>query len=419
MSSCAGCKQEIVDRERMKCHICKHEYDLTCANVSEKRFNLFFHPCNQQPKEWKCPNCVCKQPKKNNDNTPIRSSTLPATELQPDEMNITMRRQPKKKIENASFSVLLNEPNESNIELTQPINENMLGDTIVGPQQDKDWIIGQISELLDAKLLNYNSLIISNIKSEIKTLVHQEIQLALKDFKAETNSNIDTINSQQGASNQEIGYLLNKIKDIEGQLSILKEQTGNTTIPPSAPQKLETPTLKDHTRTLILYGLDQPTWEDENELYKRIAFLFHDILDVNIDGYIDDLRRLGRRGNRNPISIDLISTRMTKFILANKQHFRAAGLTLSHFLDDDSLKQRKTLVKILREARKEGKHAVIRNNRLLINGKIHHDICSHSDQDRVSATSATIKNPTTIQNSQPPTSHDINTHSDLNDNFRN
>lgn len=371
MAICAGCNQEIEARQIMKCYICKNEYDLTCANVSEKLYFLSFHPVNQQPREWKCPSCMCKKPRNNDDNTPVKNIHVPTTENKSENKsddansNITLRTKPQVSTNNTSFPGFLNDTCESTGERT--MDENLFGNTILSSQVEKTDMISKISELLDAKLSNSNSKIVREIKSEIKTLLHQEIQIAVKNLKLEIFKDIDTVKLEQEESNKHIEKLTGQIRIIEEQLSTLKREIGNSVPTPSP--KFETVPKCDHTKTIILYGLDQPNWEDENELFKRINYLFRDILDVNIDGYIEDLRRLGRSGSKRPVAIELISRRMAKYIIDNKRHFRVAGLSLSYQLDEESLNQRKSLIRTLCEARKEGKHAIIRNNRLLINGK--------------------------------------------------
>lgn len=111
--------------------------------------------------------------------------------------------------------------------------------------------------------------------------------------------------------------------------------------------------------------------ENENELYMRIANVFRGILNVNIEGYIESLHRLGKRGNRRPIVIELISKRMSQYILDNCRSFQGTGLAISRYLDTEGINKRRELIVLLQEARKQGKNAVIRNNTLLINGKEH------------------------------------------------
>lgn len=67
---CSGCRQPITDRRFLCCVLCRDNYDLLCANVSEQRFNNTLtgdHRAN-----WKCVTCVSRQPKTDNANTPVR-----------------------------------------------------------------------------------------------------------------------------------------------------------------------------------------------------------------------------------------------------------------------------------------------------------------------------------------------------------
>jgi TolA-binding protein len=66
---CAGCRKALPRREHIKCINCKGVYDLECANISPKLFNLM------ERKEWKCPECLSKRPKMGNTNTPVHNTS--------------------------------------------------------------------------------------------------------------------------------------------------------------------------------------------------------------------------------------------------------------------------------------------------------------------------------------------------------
>ncbi|CAG9783345.1 unnamed protein product [Diatraea saccharalis] len=67
---CAGCTNTLPKRDYIQCVSCKSMYDLDCANVSKKLFELM-----ERKDNWKCPLCVSKRPKTGNTNTPIRTAT--------------------------------------------------------------------------------------------------------------------------------------------------------------------------------------------------------------------------------------------------------------------------------------------------------------------------------------------------------
>lgn len=70
---CSGCRNNIPNSEFLECALCRMKYDLSCANVSTKRFNSYYVHDKDRKRNWKCPECCSKQPKMGNTNTPIRS----------------------------------------------------------------------------------------------------------------------------------------------------------------------------------------------------------------------------------------------------------------------------------------------------------------------------------------------------------
>lgn len=86
---CAGCHNALPKHKFLVCSICKLKYDIECAGVCEKRFNLM-EPSHKFA--WKCPECCSKQPKFGNTHTPIRSHIACETDLS----NVTMRTKQNK-----------------------------------------------------------------------------------------------------------------------------------------------------------------------------------------------------------------------------------------------------------------------------------------------------------------------------------
>ncbi|KAJ2940685.1 hypothetical protein O0L34_g14794 [Tuta absoluta] len=127
----------------------------------------------------------------------------------------------------------------------------------------------------------------------------------------------------------------------------------------------------DHERTkkFIIYGLEEHNKETEKDLHDRMIRVIGEIMNVNIIGYIENIARIGRKGYRRPIMVELISKRMTRYILENSSCFKNTGLAVSEYLDPQSLKERKKLRDILNEHRKMGRFAVIRNNKLYVDGR--------------------------------------------------
>lgn len=88
-----------------------------------------------------------------------------------------------------------------------------------------------------------------------------------------------------------------------------------------------------------------------------------------MEGCIEGIYRLGKKGYRRPVVVELINRRITKNILQNYRAFTGTGMGITEYLDGELMEKRKELGKILQEARKEGKHAVFAGNKLMINGQ--------------------------------------------------
>lgn len=84
INACAGCQSAIVARQYIKCSSCGLRFDLDCANLPLKRYQLMTAESRQC---WKCPACRSAEPKKDNSNTPIR----PAAQVPHELGNVTVR----------------------------------------------------------------------------------------------------------------------------------------------------------------------------------------------------------------------------------------------------------------------------------------------------------------------------------------
>ncbi|KAJ2937189.1 hypothetical protein O0L34_g19063 [Tuta absoluta] len=131
------------------------------------------------------------------------------------------------------------------------------------------------------------------------------------------------------------------------------------------PQKLS----EDHSKKIMIYGLNEYYGETEEELHDRVIAAFREILNVNLIGYIESTTRIGRKGNRRPLAVEILSKCMTKYLIENKEFFKNTGLAIAEYLDDLSITKRKKLLEILKMERNNGNHAIIRDNVLYINGK--------------------------------------------------
>lgn len=378
--SCAGCLQNVPGREFLTCMLCKNIYDLECANVSNKRFYNTMTP--EQKNAWKCQSCRCKMPKTDNSNTPARPRDQDLAPQTSGKNNVTIRN----KRNAPSCSTFLNDSISSN-------ESSILGDTICQESQirtDKPNIkfplskstnkIEEIETLLDKRL----SEIKQSLLHDLKTIIFSEISNSTSTLKTEILEITNTLYTEHNMLKQRLNKINNTLVSLEAenvklhnQIKILNKRIDdlNTNSTPENIYTKEYESNKENCKKIVLHGLDEYYWETEDELHNQIVNIFGEIMNINLAGYIEDLTRIGRKTNRRPLVIELLSKKMTKYLLRNKHIFRNTGLSISEFLDEDSIKIRRLLRPILLEARENGHHAVFSYNKLLINGKEYKQPC--------------------------------------------
>lgn len=349
MPICDGCKQELPEKMFLTCSFCGNHYDLDCAGVSEKRF--YNTMTTDHKNKWKCPACVCMTRKQINSNTPAKPSVPGTSYDEADKINVTLRQKPSRQITNNNSLIDLDvdEITGHTQESQLQQNNSMSFSTPTTSQGNSttDMItLEKFSKLLDSKLDSKFESIKASILADIKDIIKSEINNAVTKLKQDTEQTHIVIKNEQ--------------KDLSGQIKKIDEKIRNIK------NKLED---LESSKKIVLYGLNETYNENNYTLYDRVSQVFGDIMDININPYIEEIRRIGKRGNRRPLEIEFMSKRVTRHIIENSKCFRNTGLAVEAFITGEKLQERNTLKQKLQEARHNGSHAVIRNNRLYINGK--------------------------------------------------
>ncbi|KAH9634263.1 hypothetical protein HF086_011523 [Spodoptera exigua] len=247
----------------------------------------------EQKKLWKCQTCRCKVPKTGNLNTPIRQPDYKLTKppnpsvekTNTPENNITIRKKPN----NTSFNMTLSD------------DSSFLGDTICSEERvnhiSNNPSLQNLSELIMHRLKENNKYIIS----EIKNTIEDEIKKAIYKLKEELEGRTNTLSKQNEERKLEIKSITKKIEDLNKQNEILKEEIKEL-------QTMKTITEPKHTennsKKIVIYGLTEQHNETEWELHSRLIDMFHEILNVDLTGYIEEIYRIGRKNTKNrPLSL--------------------------------------------------------------------------------------------------------------------
>lgn len=374
---CAGCRQTITNRQYLTCKLCVSAYDIECANVSIQRFLNTMTP--EHKEAWKCPTCCSKIPRFHDTNTPVQSRDPPMQPLDKQHKQVTTCKQ------NINDNITIRNKKVLVYEKDESISEedlSLLGDTIntIPQTQNKESTplksirsqitLTQIEALLDRKLNTVKHSLLSEITTAISTVTATEIEK----LKIDLLKTINVLSSEQENQKKGIQIIENKIKQLDTENLRLQTEIQNlqknieklnlTALQPKEPKVKES-----NEKKIILYGLDELREEDSCQLYERLVYAFQDILNINVQGYIEGLRRLGKNGHRRPLEIEFLSKNLTRQILQNRRYFRNTGLAVSEVLGAESIQHRKKQIAILIEARRNGHRANIVNTKLYIDGK--------------------------------------------------
>lgn len=361
--TCLACVKAVDKLDQLFCTQCNDCYHYQCVNIT----SAFYR--ENQPKlkaNWLCPSCgIVTRRRRRNDNTPASPAAMKQNEHEPRDLNVSS---------DADISNLLG---DTCVISTSP--ENVLcpvaivdcnGDctpnsSVICGQRTNSVTIDDFKSILHEKLeLNKKEMLF-----QFKYIIQSEIKIAIENLKTEMIQRTNALSTEQEVIKKELTDFDHKIKILESENAKLQDEIKSIQCQLKNPIKTIQNQNNDSTsKKIVLHGLQELYGETEYDLLERLSHMFRDIMNVNLNGHVEELRRIGKRGNQRPLIIELVNKQITRYLLDNRSYFLNTGLSISEYLDEQSLKTRRNLINMLREARREGKHAVIRNNRLIING---------------------------------------------------
>lgn len=357
---CIHCSKKISERHYLTCRVCKNSYHLDCTNVSDTRYYLM---TLENKKLWKCQLCYTELPPKDNNAASGISMHAERGESPDQKNNITFR----------------NKANYNSNDSLSSQDISLLGDTIIMNKEDSSKI--RPHPETELTLPNLSNIIITQLKEnnmaiikELQNIIQTEINKAMDKFQNEVKQNSKTLSEQNDTRKQEIQKInieLETLKtenvNLKKEIEELRKMSTNSEIPHEIKGILE----NDNRKKIVLFGLAEYYREPEHDLHNRIVDIFRDIFDVDLIGCIEDTQRIGKyRNNDRPLVIKLLSKKMAQYILNNRHYFQGTQLSVSEYLDQKSRQARKTMREKMFSARKEGLHAIIRDNKLFIDGQL-------------------------------------------------
>lgn len=282
MRKCLACGEHITIQELLDCSKCKIHYHYSCVCVPKDYFNENKHNLERT---WLCPMCTktTTRPRRY-DNTPVDSQLSPMIKNnQTSNDNVTIRKKSSYPI-NDNYS-------EDDLSLLGHTIEHEAQSPNVSQQPDtlaSTNLIDQIEALLDRKLDTIKSSLLSELKSTIETVIQSQISKQ----NHELVITINTLSSEQEKINSDFERINNMLTNLRSENLKLQNEMENLRkhiITQNSPNyKISNEKEENNAKKIILYGLQENRWETEHELYDRIVFAFNDILNINLEGYIED-----------------------------------------------------------------------------------------------------------------------------------
>lgn len=344
--NCLACKTAIDRAEILICTGCKGPYHYGCDNITSAEFREKNH---ELKKNWKCPLCA-NVTRRRNDDTPVGSRFK--NMVKDSNRSLTCDEDVSDILgDTASASTIM-----SGSKLSTIANEG--ADTI---NYDK------FSELLKRELQNLKTSITAeitqNVTQNITTILTQKIYSATENIRKELHKNTNSLQIEQNTIIQNIKVINDKIKNLETENSKLRSELKSIAdnVNNHSPQA-------EYNKKIVVYGLQENEYENGDVLIQRISNIFNDVMAIDINPYIENITRIGKRGFRRPLEIELISQRMMRYVLQNKNYFRNTGIAITKFMNPQELSQRKILRETLQEARQKGS-AYIKGNRVYLGNK--------------------------------------------------
>uniref|UniRef100_A0A2H1VTD1 SFRICE_041114 n=1 Tax=Spodoptera frugiperda TaxID=7108 RepID=A0A2H1VTD1_SPOFR len=312
-----------------------------------------------QKKSWICQDCCCKIPKTGNLNTPIRTPINIETQLlhsPTEDNNVTFRKRKTNSSPASSFSQGL-----SFLGDTQYIENK---DTPTSVNTEEELTLKNLNDIVTLSLRNNNKTIIAELQNTIQI----EINKAIVKIREDIEGKLNTLSKEAEQQRDDIITINKKIEKLTIENDNLKRE-----IKSLIATKVENSThcYEDNRRKIVVYGFPEYYKESIYDEQYRLVDIFYNKLNVDLTEYLDETYRLGRNYNKNrPLVIEFTSKRITKYILENKHYLQGTRLFVSEYLDKNARSQRKEMHEEMLKARKNGLYAIIKNNQLIIEGKI-------------------------------------------------
>lgn len=168
--------------------------------------------------------------------------------------------------------------------------------------------------------------------------------------------------------NEKLDFVMREIKEMKEENKNLRERVVKQE---ERIQHLEREVRK---KNLIIKGIVDGEGEDENETRDKIVAVVQKIgVDIDVKGDVDEVRRIGkyRPQQKRPILVKLTKESTRRTVLKNAKKLKGTDIWIDEDYPREVQEERRRLMPRMKEARENGCKAIVKYNKLIINGEVH------------------------------------------------
>lgn len=128
------------------------------------------------------------------------------------------------------------------------------------------------------------------------------------------------------------------------------------------------------SKNIVIKGIADEERENENLTKEKIDRVIQKIgVNVEIERDIDEIGRIGKfeEGKKRPILVKLLKESTKSKILKNAKQLKGTTIWIEEDFPKNIQEERRTLIPRLKEARNRGHRAVLKYNKLIVDGEIY------------------------------------------------
>lgn len=139
-------------------------------------------------------------------------------------------------------------------------------------------------------------------------------------------------------------------------------------------EKIERLERTIRSKNIIIKGINEEERENQNTIKERVNLVMQKMgVNVEMEKDIDEIARIGKYtpGRKRPIMVKLLRESTKSEIFRNAKQLKGTDIWIEEDFPKNIQEERRALIPKLKDARNRGYRAVLRYNKLIVDGEIY------------------------------------------------